>query len=190
MALIECSECGKEVSDKAAACPHCGAPINIEEAQPVTAEATSKSTVHMSPPAILGLAGAGLMAFGVFLPFVKVPLFGSLNLFKNGSGDGVIILLLAALVALFLLLRKWVGAMIPAILSSGILIYDIYDFHRVMGTARSDMERQLADNPFRGLADGMVNSISLDIGTFVVGLGAVLCIAAAIWGRSQVKAEH
>ncbi len=27
MALVKCSECGKEVSDKAAACPGCGAPI-------------------------------------------------------------------------------------------------------------------------------------------------------------------
>ena len=29
MALINCSECKKEVSDKAASCPHCGAPIFI-----------------------------------------------------------------------------------------------------------------------------------------------------------------
>jgi len=27
MALISCSECGREASDKAAACPNCGAPI-------------------------------------------------------------------------------------------------------------------------------------------------------------------
>jgi hypothetical protein len=27
MALIKCAECGKEVSEKAAACPGCGAPI-------------------------------------------------------------------------------------------------------------------------------------------------------------------
>ena len=27
MALIKCSECGHEVSDKAASCPKCGAPI-------------------------------------------------------------------------------------------------------------------------------------------------------------------
>jgi len=34
MALISCEECGKEVSDKAAACPNCGAPIAsmVEEA--------------------------------------------------------------------------------------------------------------------------------------------------------------
>ena len=29
MALIECSECGGRVSDKAAACPHCGAPPTV-----------------------------------------------------------------------------------------------------------------------------------------------------------------
>lgn len=27
MALIECYECGKQVSDSAAACPNCGAPV-------------------------------------------------------------------------------------------------------------------------------------------------------------------
>ena len=28
MALIKCTECGKEISDKAEACPHCGCPIS------------------------------------------------------------------------------------------------------------------------------------------------------------------
>ena len=28
MALIKCSECGKEISDKAKKCPHCGFKIN------------------------------------------------------------------------------------------------------------------------------------------------------------------
>lgn len=27
MALIQCPECGKEVSDKARKCPHCGYPL-------------------------------------------------------------------------------------------------------------------------------------------------------------------
>lgn len=34
MALIQCKECGKTISDKAAACPHCGAPVSKEN--PVT----------------------------------------------------------------------------------------------------------------------------------------------------------
>ncbi len=30
MALINCPECGCEISDKAASCPHCGVPIAAE----------------------------------------------------------------------------------------------------------------------------------------------------------------
>lgn len=31
MALVACAECAKEVSDKAAACPHCGAPTTASK---------------------------------------------------------------------------------------------------------------------------------------------------------------
>jgi len=29
MSLIKCSECGKEISNKASTCPHCGNPIQV-----------------------------------------------------------------------------------------------------------------------------------------------------------------
>lgn len=29
MALIQCPECGREISDKAPSCPYCGVPINV-----------------------------------------------------------------------------------------------------------------------------------------------------------------
>ena len=31
MALIECKECGKKVSDKADVCPNCACPLKIEK---------------------------------------------------------------------------------------------------------------------------------------------------------------
>lgn len=37
MALINCAECGKQVSDKAAACPHCGAPV-VMDAPPAASD--------------------------------------------------------------------------------------------------------------------------------------------------------
>lgn len=40
MALITCQECEKEVSDKAATCPNCGAPINDKTTE---IEMTNKS---------------------------------------------------------------------------------------------------------------------------------------------------
>lgn len=36
MALIKCPECGREISDKALTCPHCGVPINLQFEVPVT----------------------------------------------------------------------------------------------------------------------------------------------------------
>lgn len=33
MALIKCSECGKEISDKAASCPGCGCPVEVEKGE-------------------------------------------------------------------------------------------------------------------------------------------------------------
>ena len=34
MALIYCKECGKQISDQAAACPHCGCPLGDSKVAP------------------------------------------------------------------------------------------------------------------------------------------------------------
>jgi DNA-directed RNA polymerase subunit RPC12/RpoP len=39
MALIKCAECGKEISDQAAACPNCGNPVGMRA---VTIQRTHK----------------------------------------------------------------------------------------------------------------------------------------------------
>ena len=36
MALIKCPECGKQISDRAAACPNCGCPVNSNNTTPQT----------------------------------------------------------------------------------------------------------------------------------------------------------
>ena len=36
MSLIKCKECGKEISDLAANCPHCGAPLKAAATAPQT----------------------------------------------------------------------------------------------------------------------------------------------------------
>ena len=50
MALIICSECGKQFSDKATACPQCGCPTELARPQPSQAPASqSKSTSKPEP---------------------------------------------------------------------------------------------------------------------------------------------
>ncbi len=55
MALIKCSECGKEVSSQATACPHCGCPVavslkdSIPPAEPQSAGAVPTPTPGAAP---------------------------------------------------------------------------------------------------------------------------------------------
>ncbi len=42
MALINCPDCGREVSDLASACPGCARPLQAASSAPVTIEQTSK----------------------------------------------------------------------------------------------------------------------------------------------------
>lgn len=67
MALTECPECQQKVSDKAATCPHCGAPVVISSKHSVPAT----TAVIFSNPATgeqLTILNAGLWTF-LFGPF-------------------------------------------------------------------------------------------------------------------------
>jgi len=50
MALIKCSECGKEISDKAKVCINCGAPIEISIQPKETPEPASKQETPSPQP--------------------------------------------------------------------------------------------------------------------------------------------
>ena len=46
MALIKCSECGREISDRAEACPGCGAPVSVNVKQEELLRSTAPATVN------------------------------------------------------------------------------------------------------------------------------------------------
>lgn len=77
MALVACKECGREVSDQAGACPHCG--VSIRKSKRVLLKAAG--AVLMVAGAI-GYAGFGfghtwptLLLVGGFLVFVAGRMF-------------------------------------------------------------------------------------------------------------------
>lgn len=45
MALIKCSECGREISDRAEACPGCGAPVSVTVKQEASQQSPVPTTV-------------------------------------------------------------------------------------------------------------------------------------------------
>lgn len=50
MALLKCSECGRDVSSKAPACPHCGCPVEAQEEASETGSSQPTSTTGSSLP--------------------------------------------------------------------------------------------------------------------------------------------
>ena len=89
MSMIKCTECGKEISDKATACPHCGCPMTeilsatkenkkeekvkpIKEKkikEPITPEQKKKRILIMSVTAFVLFAAVALIwYFGIKIP--------------------------------------------------------------------------------------------------------------------------
>jgi predicted amidophosphoribosyltransferase len=68
MALIQCPECGKSVSDLAPACPNCGVPIAHSEAPPPTPVVIQKEGMG-------GCAWIIVIALGIIVAIVVMSLF-------------------------------------------------------------------------------------------------------------------
>ena len=70
MALIKCPECGKEISDKAGACPHCGCPIG-NTTQPIQSNdgKSNKGSkkIIIGGVVVIAIAGIGYY-FGIAKP--------------------------------------------------------------------------------------------------------------------------
>jgi uncharacterized membrane protein YvbJ len=75
MALISCSECGKQVSDKAASCPNCGAPISA--VSPVSLNPQSHTYVTRTGAKWEGI-GFVLIVIGLVMAIASQSVFGGL----------------------------------------------------------------------------------------------------------------
>lgn len=134
-------------------------------------------------PTTMGWIGTLLLFVGVFTPIVSVPFMGNVNYFRNGEGDGVLVLVFAGISAVLLLKEKFGGLYVTAGLSLAVMLFSFFNFQSSMSQARAEMERDLAGNPFRGLADMAVESVQLQWGWAVLLVGAGLQIACAHRGR-------
>ena len=129
---------------------------------------------------VLGLIGSAMLLLGVFMPIISVPIFGSINYFRNGEGDGVFVLVLGLASILLVLLNKYQWLFLTGIGALGVMAFTFVNVYSKLAEAKSSASRDLAGNPFKGLADAAIESIQFEWGWGVLVLGAILLIAAAI----------
>lgn len=134
----------------------------------------------------LVILGSVLMAVGVFLPILSVPIIGTMTYIHDGSGDGIIVLILAVVAAALALLGAPRFAVIPGALGAALMLFTLYKFRKMLTNMRAEMENVLADNPFRGFAEAAMDATKIEWGWTVLAAGAALILfsGARAWIRT------
>lgn len=134
----------------------------------------------MTTKKILGFIGSIVLFIGVFAPIVSVPIIGNMNYFQNGKGDGTMILILAVISLVFVLTKKYKGLWFTGIGSLSVMAFTFINFQMTISDMKSQMESELADNPFGGLMYMAMQSVQLQWGwaLLIVGVGLLIGSAA------------
>lgn len=102
--------------------------------------------------------------------------------------DGYVILGIVGLAAVFVLLARGTAVAICGVglLSAGII--KLFHVMNAKAAATAKMQADLADNPFRGLAEAAIGSMSPGIGLFALAAGGGLLIASRLYrGGKRVE---
>lgn len=134
----------------------------------------------------VGIVGSLVLLLGVFAPIVRLPMIGSMNYFRNGSGDGVILIAMAILSLLFIFREQPAKLFWTASASLATLTFTFLYFNWKMYQMRSEMDKSLAGNPFRGLAELAQSSIQIEWGWIILVLGAGLLFLSALSNKFQI----
>lgn len=134
---------------------------------------------------ILGFAGSILLFLGVFAPLISFPIAGTLNYFQNGRGDGIVILALAAMSAIFTILEKYKFLFPTASGCFAVLTFTFMTIQSRLSEMKSRLE--VTDSAFRGLAELGITLIQIQWGFAVLVLGACFVLAAVAVDDSLQK---
>jgi hypothetical protein len=138
-------------------------------------------------PRLLGAVGAVMLGLGVFAPIITIPIVGTLNYFANGRGDGVVLLLLAIISGLLITANRLHWLFTTGCVSLMFLIAAFLNLDARLTETRTELSRDLRDNPFGGLAETAFAGVQIQWGWAVLVVGAGLLVAAALMRPLGVK---
>ena len=128
---------------------------------------------------VLGFIGSIILFIGVFTPIVSVPIVGNINYFQNGQGDGIFLIILAAISFILSITKKYKGLWFTGVISLLMLISVLISFQTKIAEMKSQINTELAGNPFKFLGDIAVQSVQIQWGWALLFIGSVLIITAA-----------
>jgi len=140
------------------------------------------NTISVERTQIVGFCGVALLFFGSFSPLFHVPIFGSINFVRNGTGDGVFVIALAVTATALLCVRAYAWVAAPAAGALIICSYAVLGFLSAVSQMQNAVN-DMKDNPFAGIASALAESISLEWGWvfLLLGLLCLFAVAGSAW---------
>lgn len=127
----------------------------------------------------IGLLGSVLLVIGVFSPIVSIPIMGAISYIHDGRGDGVLILIAALISFVMVIARQYWALYWTGGFGLLVMIFTIALLTSRIADVKQDMARDLAGNPFRGLANAAMSAVHLEWGWGLLIAGAVLLLVSA-----------
>lgn len=126
--IVKCPDCAGNVSRNAEVCPHCGNPLEKHH--------ESRREANTQIRQFVGAAGSILLFIGVFAPILHVPVWGNVDYFQNGEGDGIILLALAGLSLILVLTKQLSSLWFTGIASIGVLLFTFINVRAKLNDAK------------------------------------------------------
>ena len=127
---------------------------------------------------IMALAGAALLAAGVFLPVIRVPKRGNMTLMELESA-GTIVLVLAGVAAAIALIGWTRHVLWPGIAALGLLAFAYQRTNAEIAQSRSRLGVGVGEDPLAAIRDLAASNSSLEYGWAVMAVAALLVVAVA-----------
>jgi len=127
----------------------------------------------------LAFGGSIAMIIGVFMPIVQIPIVGSIDYFRNGKGDGVVVLVLGVVSLLIAFSNKYGWLWVTGVASLATMGFTLVNFSSILAQTQANLNTELAGNPFGSLATAMFQSVRLQWGWLPLIGGAIVLLIAA-----------
>ena len=129
-----------------------------------------------------------LLAIGAFTPIVSFPFVGDIDFFREGYGDGYILLIMAGLALALAVTGRWKQVLVPGLGSLAVVLWTFLGVQDTISQARSGAPSALAGNPHEGLAASVMQSIQWEWGWLLLFAGSGLLVYSAA-RQDRMEAE-
>ena len=128
---------------------------------------------------LLAVTAAVILVIGTFTPMVSLPFIGGIDYFRDGYGDGYILLIMAGLSAALAVTGRWKQVLVPALGSLAAILWTFLGVQDTIAQARSGAAAELTGNPHEGLAASVMASIQWEWGWVLLFAGSGLLVYSA-----------